>query len=473
MEDTATESKAEIKLKPTLTYANLDYNTECDTCHKRKTKELTYGLQENVYRGECPDCGVEADLLKLSLQYEQFLAFHERKSDPDQVRFRHEAKAEGITGPTNLKQALETSKEKPHLITGLLPSNGFFICTAPKGAGKTSLAIHMAVCVAMGLPFSPIHPVRKSGNVLLMLGEGVEDTKVLIKAYVWNKWGKDVPSELWNNLNLREGPTDLTENIDKVLSKFDFQYKLVIVDSAQAFSPEGSSSNSNQDMLKYAKAFGKMKDFTKGTVFVLAHPPKASTSAFEPYGAGSFSNESSGLCWIKTKGNRSTLIINEKWRGKHWKSVEFKRVIVEDCPALIATEDLGDGTVYTEQHNAPVLVPLEASESPLSQIEWYVNLGKTQKLIVNVLAGTVKEEGAGEMHQEELVSAAVELKGDKDCNQRILKKGIKAAAQGLADATETREPILYYDDVDKVYSFHSEELAQEACSLLRYHKSKS
>lgn len=285
-----------------------------------------------------------------------------------------------------------------YVVSGFIARNKLYCCTAPKGSNKTTLAMHLAISVAGRLEFAERMPVHKRARVLFMAGENPDDVLMRFKAIVWKL---ELPASVLDNIDILERSMDIAEDVDALLQVAEGkEYGLVIIDTAQAYSPLNEDSNANTAMLKYARGIRRLTKLGSPAIFIMAHPTKAEArnrKEFEPYGAGSFSNEIDGLCSLKQDGKVVTLMKNAKWRGRNWEEVSFKSEIIEDCPSLKENTIDEDGKEHIEQDTAPMLLPLSEEERKEAegQSPVYARLTENQQRVFDaVVALTLINETA-------------------------------------------------------------------------------
>ncbi|MEM7722122.1 MAG: AAA family ATPase [Pseudomonadota bacterium] len=289
----------------------------------------------------------------------------------------------------NLTDAIADHRHLAYVVAGFIARGKLYSCTAPKGSNKTTLAMHLAVSVAGRFKFAAGMPVHNRARVLFLAGENPDDVMLRFKAIAWKL---DLPPATLQNIDILERSIDISKDVGSLLELGERKdYGLVIIDTAQAYAPYGEDSNANTAMLEYARAIRKLTQLGNPAVFILAHPTKQqarSGKEFEPYGAGSFSNEIDGLCSLNASSKGVVLSRNAKWRGRHWDEVGFKFEVIENCPALKTRIKDEDGVTHIEQETAPMLVPLDDS-TPLpgdSDSPLYAKLSENQRLVVDAVA---------------------------------------------------------------------------------------
>ena len=253
-----------------------------------------------------------------------------------------------------------------HLIYGLLLRAFVYSMTGMTGAGKTSICLLIAACVALGKAIGKLEVER--GKVLYLVGENADDVRMR-----WIKLCED----------LRVDPKDvdvcfidirLKLSLDTVKTKLGNEtvdhgpFVLVIVDTGVAFF-EGDNENDNTQALTHAKVMRGLIEVVEGrpTVIVATHPIKnAAADNLLPRGGGAFLNEMDGN--LTCRKDDSTGTVDLHWQGK-FRGPEFAPISFKLTPGT--TEKLKDtkGRLIWTVTAAPIGVAEKASmeEASLSK----------------------------------------------------------------------------------------------------------
>jgi hypothetical protein len=173
-------------------------------------------------------------------------------------------------------ESWDTIQDEPveWLIEGVLPALSFAALYGPPGSFKSFHALHIAYCVATGHSWMG-KPVKKSGAVLYLCGEGFGGIGARIKACKLHHQIDDgAPIYIVRHqLNLRSSPEDfnaLMMAIVQLVEQTGIQFCLAIVDTlARAFG--GGNENSSEDMGAFITAMGKVQEFLNCALMVLHH----------------------------------------------------------------------------------------------------------------------------------------------------------------------------------------------------------
>jgi hypothetical protein len=173
-------------------------------------------------------------------------------------------------------ESWDTIQDEPveWLIEGVLPALSFAALYGPPGSFKSFHALHIAYCVATGHSWMG-RPVKKSGAVLYLCGEGFGGIGARIKACKIHHQIEDGAPiyVVRHQLNLRSSQEDfnaLMLAIVQLVEQTGIQFELAIVDTlARAFG--GGNENSSEDMGAFITAMGKVQEFLNCALMVLHH----------------------------------------------------------------------------------------------------------------------------------------------------------------------------------------------------------
>lgn len=231
---------------------------------------------------------------------------------------------------------LDTLKPPDYLIEGMLQRRFLYAMTGLSSAGKTALAIRLALCVGTGAPFGP-HAIAQPGAVIYFAGENPDDfgyrLKVLARAEglsLANVYVVDAPASLEAVLAAIEAAAPSIGSISAV-----------IVDTSPAVfrwgEQQGEGENDNVAMGLHAGRLRRLAALPGGpTVLALCHPVKAvaSPDLLMPRGASSFFNDLDGNLTVWKHDENLTTIDHNKLRGPEFQPLTF-RLATTRAPELV------------------------------------------------------------------------------------------------------------------------------------------
>jgi len=214
-----------------------------------------------------------------------------------------------------------------YLIDGLMQKRYVYSLTAPTGAGKTCIALHIAMCVALGIKLAGMD-VEK-GRVLFFAGENPDDVR--------SRWIK-LCEEMGQNpddIDIVFMPgtppisnPEIRQQINAEAKRYG-SFSLLIVDTSAAYF-QGDDENSNKQLGDHARMMRSFTDLPGGpSVLVTCHPTKnPDMSNLLPRGGGAFLAEVDGnLVAIKQPGSMIVeLNTHGKFRGPEFSPISFKIV---------------------------------------------------------------------------------------------------------------------------------------------------
>jgi len=202
-----------------------------------------------------------------------------------------------------------------YTLDGILQERFCYSLTAATGAGKTAIALRLAVHVALGRKLGDRDVKR--GRVLYFASENSVDVQARWIAMA-EHCGFDVNT---TDVFFVSGATKLSEIADRITTEAAAlgDLGLVVVDTSAA-TFEGADENGNVDSLQHAKRMRSLTELRGGpTVLVLCHPKKNATpDNLIPRGGGSFIAEIDGnLC-----ARKSDSAVELHWAGK-FRGIDF------------------------------------------------------------------------------------------------------------------------------------------------------
>jgi hypothetical protein len=207
-----------------------------------------------------------------------------------------------------------------YLIDGLLQRRFFYLLTARTGAGKTSLALLFAACVALGVPVGPLQTDK--GRVLFFAGENPDDIRAR-----WIAMSQQMDFDIDTiDVYFIPGTFKISQLIKRIHAEVDALggVEFLIVDTSAAYF-ETDNENDAIQMLHHAH---RLRDLVKlpGGPCVLAncHPIKNATDDnLVPRGGGSFLNESDGNLTARNDNMTVELHWQGKFRGPDFAPMNF------------------------------------------------------------------------------------------------------------------------------------------------------
>jgi hypothetical protein len=224
-----------------------------------------------------------------------------------------------------------------YLWDGILIKRFCYSLTAQTGAGKTAVAMLLAVYAATGEALCGRHVER--GSVIYLAGENPTDVQMRFLG-LCHMMGID-----WDTLDIHiiEGTMDISKHADQFRAEceaFGLKPSLVIVDTAAAYFP-GDNDNDNAQMGSYARQLRELCKLPGGPcVLVLCHPTKGAKEIGEmvPRGGGAFLNEVDGNLAAARDVNLIAIQALGKFRGPEFAPLHFGLHTVWECPALYDTK---------------------------------------------------------------------------------------------------------------------------------------
>jgi len=160
------------------------------------------------------------------------------------------------------------------LVEGILPRNALAQIFGAKGAGKTFVALDIALSVATGTPWQDNWDVY-GGDVVYVAGEGHSGLKKRIRAWLeWQQRGNDALSRFRlkpSALPLGD-PTEVEAFVRAVCDCFPSGKAALVVLDTQARCTSGLEENSATDMGVAVEAAERIKRETGATVLLVHHP---------------------------------------------------------------------------------------------------------------------------------------------------------------------------------------------------------
>ena len=242
-----------------------------------------------------------------------------------------EPSADGDSNVVAFSEFISARRPPEYVVERLFAKNYVYALTAAWGAGKTAVAVTLAVLVAGGA--GEVCGLRiEPGRVLYLSGENPDD--VSLRAEQTAKHLGIAESTLNENLCFTRRPFAANNDAERAAfvaeaapaGKFD----LVVIDTSSAHS-DVKEENSNAEMHRVAQAFRNLgREVGDGpAVLVLCHPAKSGQSkeSMQPRGGGAFSASVDGeLTLVRQEHNPQFVELSHrmKFRGPGFNPVVFK-----------------------------------------------------------------------------------------------------------------------------------------------------
>jgi hypothetical protein len=241
------------------------------------------------------------------------------------------------------------------LIFRILQKHYLYSLTAPTGAGKTAIALLIAMLVADGRSLGNLD-VEK-GRVLYLAGENPDDVRgrwiAMAERLAFDVDGIPV--------NFMPGKFNISEQRERIAAaaKALKGFALIIVDTSATYF-DGDEENNNVQLLDHARMLRSLTDLPgRPTVIVNCHPVKnASSDNLLPRGGGSFIAEVDGNLVCLRDGS----IVDLHWQGKI-RGPDFAPIPFE------VTETTTDALKDTKGRPTPTVIAKPLSEQDRKKID--------------------------------------------------------------------------------------------------------
>ena len=216
-----------------------------------------------------------------------------------------------------------------YLVDRLLQRRFVYSMTGATGAGKTAIAMRLALCVGTGSSFASLKVAP--GRVLYCAGENPDDVRMRWIA-LCDQLGIDPEGPNAPGVHFLVGNAPFSETEPSIRSQIDALggVALVIVDTSAAFF-EGTDENDNVQAAQHARRLRGLTSLPGGPAVVIAcHPVKnAHPDNLIPRGGGAFVAEVDGNLTAARHGPIVELHWQGKLRGANFAPLAFKLETVE------------------------------------------------------------------------------------------------------------------------------------------------
>lgn len=272
-----------------------------------------------------------------------------------------------------LGQSLAGFMPPDYLIDGILQRRFCYSMTAQTGVGKTTVAMRLAVHVAIGKPICDIGV--ECGDVIYFAGENPTDVQMR-----WLGLCKEMnldPDKL--RIHVVEGAMHLSKVADRITQEviaIGRPMALVVVDTAAAYFEE-DNDNDNVQAGNHARRLRSLCNLPGGPcVLVLCHPTKnAQDDNLVPRGGGAFLNEVDGNIALRRDGDTIVAFALGKFRGPEFSPINFGLKVIRNHPRLVDTKGRPVPTI--------VALPISASEQARQEERAQTNEDKVLELLCN------------------------------------------------------------------------------------------
>ena len=235
-----------------------------------------------------------------------------------------------------LPEFLAAFEPPDYLIDGLLQRHYFYAITAKTAAGKTAVALLIAVLVANPKPGQKLGPHDvEHGRVIYVTRENPTDVRMRLIGMA-SKMGFK-PADLAQTFLVIDSVENLEKDMERIrreVAAFG-EVVLVILDTSVALF-QGDDENDAKQMLDHAHTQRKLCDLPgRPTVIALCHPTKGANTPEQllPRGGGSYLNETDGNFTLWAHDDRLTDL---SWTGK-LRGADFERITFR-LPTVLTTE---------------------------------------------------------------------------------------------------------------------------------------
>ena len=135
-----------------------------------------------------------------------------------------------------------------YLVDGLLPLNGYGIVYGRRGSGKTFEMLHLALCIATGMPYRG-HTVQQ-GGVAYIMSEGAAGLKKRIAAWMQHHGHTRIDNFYALTHSVQLNDPELRAHLDLAIERIPADVKLLVIDTL-ARSVSGLDENSSADMTRF------------------------------------------------------------------------------------------------------------------------------------------------------------------------------------------------------------------------------
>lgn len=273
-------------------------------------------------------------------------------SDPGNVRFfdglqgTFQRSEMNINPPVELipaSQFVSGFRPPDYLVKGVLQKGYLYALTAPPGAGKTALALSLAMTVG-SVRAPPVWAGKrtKRGNVLYMGAENADDIRLRLMGWYHQNPSTGRGYIAPDTVTFQTVRRDIRGMLESLIIAAGQSggFHLVIVDTSPAYF-FGEEENSNTAILAHAESLRLLTTLPGNpTVLALCHPTKSAAGPLDllPRGGGAFLGEIDGnlTLWREVGELTATLHYN-KIRGPGFEPVPFK-LDAFTVPGLVDTD---------------------------------------------------------------------------------------------------------------------------------------
>lgn len=243
------------------------------------------------------------------------------------------------------------------LIEGILPEKGLFALYGPPGAGKSFIAIDLAMVVAADIPWQG--HTTKGGPVLYVSAEGGRGIAKRVKAWLLgHKVKADTPDALWlvQPIDLAPGSSDLDDlveelgllgyEVDPGGSLPSWRPSLIVVDTlARCFVGD---ENLQEDMGSFIKAVDHLRHTFDTAVLIVHH---SRLDGERERGSTAFRGAADTVMKVqKSEKGLLTLTCEKQKDSEEFEPIELELSIISDVDSCIVKTKQDRIELYVEEH---------------------------------------------------------------------------------------------------------------------------
>ncbi len=293
----------------------------------------------------------------------------------------------------------------PSLVDDMLIQNSLVMLVGTPGAGKTFLALDLALSIAGGVDSWLDHPLRAHGPVIYGVGEGSGRFKLRVMAWVQTHPDAD---PIDGRFFWTDGPLDLLKkvDVDAFIAESNTIFPKLIVIDTYSRSISGEDENDHSTASKAVESLDRIKKETGATVLVLHHTNAAGK---RERGHSSFMGAIDSQLWLSEDSGLLTLESTKQKDLDGFLPIDMalEGVILEGlkdaggqtvASAIIKLEGSGDGDMQFFVVN--VLEHETNGKGCMSRSQLTKKVGKKKESVAAILkqmieAGTLVEKGKG------------------------------------------------------------------------------
>lgn len=272
------------------------------------------------------------------------------------------------------------------LIDGFIPAEAVGVIRGRGGAGKTFVALDMAMSVldpaisrwrlADAYPDEEFGGVNVTGSVMFLAGEGFQGLKWRVKSWLKHNGYEDEAPEWLGGLTVRStvpdlfaGDLDFEIMLEEVRSQ---RPRLIVVDTLQKASSSADQNNASEMGIVHMRLAQLKSAADGGTVLVIAHTDKYDTST---RGSSSIEDDSDFVLHVKEDSHGREVEVTKMRDGESPEPLPFHLVPVGRSVVASATpEGSALKSPRMEQNRIEVLTALHELHSGYGDFDKEITL---------------------------------------------------------------------------------------------------